>query len=234
MPGVLGRRRTIPRSYVRVSVWSDDIERGVRGDAARNPLALAIVRELNVAKALVTRSAATLVWSSPRRDVEVVSLPVAARLFMIRFEAPIPVEPFTFRLAVVAVPGQSIADAASELGLPASAREAAARIRARAQALLDRADEFPVGSRDLFMARRALETYLPRTVSAYVELTEPQRGEPIAPDGRTGRQVLAHELELIEARLDEIGAELDRARTARLLAQERFLEDQLGDGPPGR
>jgi hypothetical protein len=221
------RRRARPTLLLRITVWWEDIEGAVRGSAARNPLALAMVRQLNIAQARVTDAAATLVWASPRTDVEVAPLPLSARLFLVRFEARVPVRPFTFRLRVEAHPDGMPAPSL-ELGLPPVARAAAGRIRGRAEALLGRAEEFPVGSRDLFVAGRMLDTYLPEAIAGYVALSERQRGEPITGDGRSGRQVLMHELELMEGKLAAIAAELDRARAARLLAQERFLEDQLG------
>jgi hypothetical protein len=210
-------------------VSEDDIANAVPGDPARNPLALAIVRQLNVAQARVGSRSAMLIWNSPNRDVEVARLPLAARMFMVGFRAPVSVRPFTFRLAVTAVQWRSSSTAPSILGLPVRAREAAERITEHAQALLGRSDEFALGSKDLFIVKQTLETYLPEIVAGYLALHEEQRSQPIAADGRTGQQVLMHELALLEAKLEQIRTKLDRTSATRLLVQERFLEDQVGE-----
>jgi hypothetical protein len=212
-------------------VTADDIASAVRGSSSRNPLAIAMMRQLNLANVHVTRTSAYLAWSSPGRDIGVVGLPFVARMFLIGFEGSVPVRPFRFRLTVTAVDWHPFGPQATESALPPSIWNAALRIREHAEELVDRHGEFLTGSKELFVVKRVLQAYLPEALAGYLVLHEAQRDQPIAGDGRTGREVVMHELALIEKGLDEITDKLDRLRAARLLEYGRFPTDRAGKGP---
>jgi hypothetical protein len=108
-----------------------------------------------------------------------------------------------------------------------------ARIRRRASDLLGQRARFPVGSRSLHLVERTLAEYLPATLSTYQSLAPAAAAGTPLPDGRTGQRVLQDELDILEARLDEVANELWLADVGRLLANERFLRDHVGSGPMG-
>ncbi|HZV48454.1 MAG TPA: hypothetical protein VFD49_01630 [Candidatus Dormibacteraeota bacterium] len=112
--------------------------------------------------------------------------------------------------------------------LPLGARVMVEQIRHKAALLLQHADRFPTGSKDLFVLRRITEEYLPATLDAYLALPPDCDDRPVAPDGRTGLQVLRDQLRLLDAKLDEIADDLQRQNVDRLLANERFLEEHFG------
>jgi hypothetical protein len=112
--------------------------------------------------------------------------------------------------------------------LPLGARVMVEQIRHKATLLLQHADRFPLGSKDLFVLRRTTEEYLPATLDAYLALSPDCDDRPVAPDGRTGLQVLRDQLRLLDAKLDEIAEDLQRQNVDRLLANERFLEEHFG------
>jgi hypothetical protein len=100
------------------------------------------------------------------------------------------------------------------------------QIRRKAEVLLEHQGQFPIGSKNLFVLRRTQLEYLPSTLDAYLALSGDDR--PVAPDGRTGLQVLRDQLDLLDTKLDEIADDLQRANVDRLLANERFLEEHFG------
>jgi membrane protein implicated in regulation of membrane protease activity len=112
--------------------------------------------------------------------------------------------------------------------LPQEQREQVERIRSKAAALIERAGRFPTGSRKLHLVRRTLDTYLPSTLDAYLALAPGADDWVVAPDGRTGVQVLRDQLAILEAEVDEVANDLWQADVQRLLANERFLEGHFG------
>jgi hypothetical protein len=112
--------------------------------------------------------------------------------------------------------------------LPDQQRAQVERIRRKAEALLARAGRFPAGSHNLYLVRRTLQEYLPATLDAYLALPPGYDAWPVTPDGRTGLQVLNGQLDLLEAKLDEVAADLEQHNVDRLLANERFLEQHFG------
>jgi hypothetical protein len=232
MPGKFGLPRRGARLRIAIDVTADDIASAVRGSSTRNPLAVAMMRQLSLTHVYVTRTSAYLEWSSPGRDIEVVGLPFVARMFLIGFERSVRVRPLRFRLTVTAVDWHPFGLQATESALPPSIWDAALRVREHAEELVDRHREFLTGSKELFVVKRVLEAYLPEALAGYLMLHEAQRDQPIAADGRTGREVVMHELALIEKGLDEITDKLDRRRAARLLEYERSSTDRKGKGLP--
>lgn len=112
--------------------------------------------------------------------------------------------------------------------LPPDVRVQADRIRLKVEGLLRQEDRFAAGSRELFVVQRTVTDYLPRTLSAYLELPAGQDDLAVSADGRTALQVLRAQLELLEGRLDEIARDLYRRNLDRLFANGRFLEERIG------
>ena len=88
-------------------------------------------------------------------------------------------------------------------------------------------DRFPIGSKDLYVVQHTASDYLPTTVRTYLEVPSWSVGTPTA-DGRTPLQMVHSQLDLLEAKLDEIAERVRSQRVDNLLANERFLEDNFG------
>jgi len=116
--------------------------------------------------------------------------------------------------------------------LPPDERTQVGRIRRKAAVLLQQADRFPAGSRHLFVVQQMLDEYLPSTLDAYLGLPPGAAELPVAPDRRTGVQVLKAQLDILEAKLDEVATDLRQVNVDRLLANERFLEQHFGRRAP--
>lgn len=116
--------------------------------------------------------------------------------------------------------------------LPIDVQVKVEQIRRKVDVLLSYADRFPPFSRDLYLVRQTASDYLPRTISAYLALQR-QTGASDLPKaviagGRTPYQELKAQLDLLDARLDDIAQDLQRQDTDRLLANRRFLEERFG------
>src|SRR5262245_48057147 len=194
------------------------MQRGKRWDSSGSPLALAINRALAVGLARVGSSHVTLVHSWEPLDVEVVRLPPEACLFQNCFETGLPVLPFTFLLRTDVARRPEVKQLAMlpdervESELPEATRATVKRIQSLVAALLDRASEFLPGSKDRYLVEQTRDRYLPEALGGYQALPAELKGGPITPDGRSGLQVLQHELELMEKRLVVIAEELDQRR----------------------
>ena len=116
--------------------------------------------------------------------------------------------------------------------LPPDERTQVGRIRRKAAVLLQQADRFPAGSRHLFVVQQMLDEYLPSTLDAYLGLPPGAAELPVTPDRRTGVQVLKGQLDILEAKLDEVATDLRQVNVDRLLANERFLEQHFGRRAP--
>jgi hypothetical protein len=216
-----------------ITVTEDDIREGKPGHSVHNPLARAIYRQVDVVQARVGASSVTLVRGWEPLDIQVVSLPREARDFLGFYERRHPVNPFTFTLAIEAPtqPGTGPVTGFDHpsLGpdLPQATREAVQHVHRSAVVLLARAGEFSPGSRDLYLVEQVRDRYLREALDEYHALSDEQRRGAITPDGRTGLQVLEHEIELMDARLEAIARDLELRRADDAMATERFLEDQL-------
>lgn len=116
--------------------------------------------------------------------------------------------------------------------LPPDERTQVGRIRRKAAVLLQQADRFPAGSRHLFVVQQMLDEYLPSTLDAYLGLPPGAAELLVTPDRRTGVQVLKAQLDILEAKLDEVATDLRQVNVDRLLANERFLEQHFGRRAP--
>ena len=90
--------------------------------------------------------------------------------------------------------------------------------------VLPRANELGPGSRDLFILQRTADDYLPTALQTYLNLPA---GALVA-GGKTADQVLADQLDMLAARMQEVKAAIQRKDSDALVAHGRFLEDKFG------
>jgi hypothetical protein len=112
--------------------------------------------------------------------------------------------------------------------LPIDVQVKVEQIRRKVDVLLGYADRFPPFSQDLYLVRQTATEYLPRTINTYLTMTQPAAEKPMGPEGKTAHQELKAQLDLLDAKLDDIAQDLERQDTDRLLANRRFLEDRFG------
>ena len=101
-------------------------------------------------------------------------------------------------------------------------------VHRRMLAMLPRMGQLEGTSQDLYILHRTASDYLPTAVQSYLSLARAGTTEQPLPDGRTPRQALLEQLDLIDSRLADIGDALDRNDLDRLLAHGRFLETRFG------
>jgi hypothetical protein len=107
--------------------------------------------------------------------------------------------------------------------LPSDLQLKVDQVRRKADRLLGYADRFPPFSHDLHLVQQTAAEYLPRTVAAY--LARPGANDPLlAGAGQAARQELTDQLNLLDAKLDQIAQNLQQRDLDRLLANRHFLE----------
>lgn len=116
--------------------------------------------------------------------------------------------------------------------LPIDVQVKIEQIRRKAEVLLGYASRFPPFSRDLYLVRQTATDYLPRTIDAYLALPAGQGDRIVMASGKTALQELKEQLNLLDAKLDEIAEDLQRQDLSRLLANRRFLEERFGRTAP--
>lgn len=77
---------------------------------------------------------------------------------------------------------------------------------------------------DLFTVRETVLRYLPETLANYVALPPVFRNSHALKDGKTARQLLAEQLDLLASKMREIVANVAGADAQALLANGKFLE----------
>jgi hypothetical protein len=112
--------------------------------------------------------------------------------------------------------------------LPIDLQVKVEQIRSKVEVLLGFADRFPPFSQDLYLVRQTASDYLPRTIETFLSLPRVAVDKPMSATGKTPRQELRAQLDLLDAKLDEIALDLERQDTDRLLANRRFLEQRFG------
>ncbi len=137
-------------------------------------------------------------------------------------------QPVQARPAPAPEPGPARAASDPMERLPLGVRLKIEQIRHKADLLLQQKDRFPMGSKNLYVVERTKAEYLPSTLDAYLALPREYDDRAVAPDGRTGLQVLRDQLDLLDGKLDEIADDVQRQNVDRLLANERFLEEHFG------
>jgi len=85
-----------------------------------------------------------------------------------------------------------------------------------------------VGDRSLYTVRQTAVEYLPATLSNYVRLPAAFRRLHSVRDGKTPRQLLLDQLELLDQKMKEIVASVAENDTQALLVNGRFLEEKFG------
>ena len=101
-------------------------------------------------------------------------------------------------------------------------------IHRRMLTMLPRMGQLDGSSQDLYILHRTASDYLPTAIRSYLSLARAGTTEQPTPDGRTPRQAVLEQLDLIDARLADIADALDRSDLDRLLAHGRFLEERFG------
>jgi hypothetical protein len=96
--------------------------------------------------------------------------------------------------------------------------------------VLPLADQFPPGSEDLFVIQRTATDYLPSALDPYLALPPEYAAMRQVQGGKTPRQVLLEQLQLIDSKMDEVVDAVNQRDTDRLLASGRFLEERFGKG----
>jgi hypothetical protein len=118
--------------------------------------------------------------------------------------------------------------------LPIDLQVKVEQIRRKVDVLLGYADRFPPFSQDLYLVRQTASDYLPRTVNAFLSMPPDGVDTPMASyGGKTARQELTAQLELLDKKLDDIAQDLQRQDADRLVANRRFLEQRFGSREVG-
>jgi hypothetical protein len=115
--------------------------------------------------------------------------------------------------------------------LPIDLQVKVEQIRRKVDVLLSYANRFPPFSHELYLVRQTADDYLPRTINAYLSMPSAATDQPLAGQTRTAREELKAQLDLLDAKLDEIAEDLQRQDADRLLSNRRFLEDRFGSQP---
>jgi len=111
--------------------------------------------------------------------------------------------------------------------VPEDVLAAVERIHGAVRDVLARREHLPPGSPDAFVVQRTVDDYLPSALEAYLSLPRGYANRVAVSGGRTARQVLLDQLQLLETKLREVVQALVRGDTDRLLAHERFLADRF-------
>lgn len=108
---------------------------------------------------------------------------------------------------------------------------AVGRIRDRAALAIPATDELlDLADHDTWLLRQICIDYVPGALEHYIALPSELSSEPLL-DGRSARQVLDEQLELIERRLDELAARVYRREAGGLLIHARFVAESLRPDP---
>ena len=91
--------------------------------------------------------------------------------------------------------------------------------------------DFPAGSPDLFVVGRTATDYLPSALQAYLNLPRAYATLHKMPNGKTADQVLADQLTLLSAKMNEVADAVHKKDSDALLANGRFLEEKFGASP---
>jgi len=96
------------------------------------------------------------------------------------------------------------------------------------EGILPRVGQLDSGSPELFVLQRTATDYLPTALETYINL--PRAYATVHPiSGRkTAKQVLADQLDLLQAQMSGISDAVNKNDTDKLLAHGRFLEEKFG------
>ncbi len=96
------------------------------------------------------------------------------------------------------------------------------------EAILPRHSALGPGSQDLFVLARTAMDYLPIAIDTYLNLPQDYATEHPISGGKTAREILAEQLNLLQAQIDEVAIAVNKNDTDKLLAHGRFLEERFG------
>jgi hypothetical protein len=85
---------------------------------------------------------------------------------------------------------------------------------------------------DIFTIRQTALDYLPETLQNYLNLPPAFRNLHPVKGGKTAKQLLAEQLDLLDQRMKEIVQDFYRNDTQRLMAHGRFLEEKFHTADP--
>lgn len=80
---------------------------------------------------------------------------------------------------------------------------------------------------DIFTIRRTALDYLPKTLENYLNLPPAFAKRHIVRDGKTPRQILLEQLDMLDRELQEIVVDFNHNNTQKLMAHGRFLEERF-------
>lgn len=98
------------------------------------------------------------------------------------------------------------------------------------ESILPRTSALGAGSEDLFVLQRTATDYLPTALEAYTRLPQDYATEHVIIEGKTSRDILAEQLDLMHAQIREIAIAVNKNDSDKLLAHGRFLEERFGRG----
>jgi hypothetical protein len=109
--------------------------------------------------------------------------------------------------------------------------ELAAKVGQISQTILEilpKVQTSTIDRQDLFALERTVAEYLPNTIDAYLTLPRAYANSRVVQDGKTAKDLLGDQLDLIEEKMEAISEAVSKDDLNKLLAQGRFLEDRFG------
>jgi hypothetical protein len=93
--------------------------------------------------------------------------------------------------------------------------------------ILPHLDCLPLGAPELYLIERTVSDYLPTAIDAYLRLPTGYVSSQPGSHGRAAVDVLAEELDFLDAEMRQVAELLHRTDMDRLLAHRRFLNDRF-------
>src|SRR5262249_48273553 len=94
--------------------------------------------------------------------------------------------------------------------------------------ILPRSGQLAPGSPELFILERTATDYLPTALENYLNLPRAYATVHPIEDGKTARQLLDAQLDLLSEQMNEAAAAVAKNDADRLVAHGRFLEERFG------
>jgi hypothetical protein len=82
--------------------------------------------------------------------------------------------------------------------------------------------------RDIYVIRQTALEYLPETLQNYLNLPRAYANVHPIKDGKTARQLLGEQLDILDREMKEIVEDIYKSDSQRLMVHGRFLEDKFG------
>lgn len=145
-------------------------------------------------------------------------------------QGPRPATPAFRSPYVPMAPGRPRGEGAADL--PPRLQALLARIHDKASALRDPRQWHLVPPEDQVQLDRIVGEYLPAILHTYWGIPRGTHEWPVTDGGPTPVELVEQQLQLLEQGLDAIADRVFKAGAAQLLAQQQFLKERLGEGPP--